>query len=173
MPGKSPRESGTQEFCLVRVGIVDVVIRLKRWRAHPLTHEGIFGAADGLGITLGIVAGLIVSHQASTAVWAAAVSSGVAEFFSMANGERLADARAGWTGPLVIGIASLLGCVVPAIPYAAWHGPGALALSLALAAAVAGLISWLRPEHGAAAIIETYALLVITGMACAIVGLLI
>lgn len=139
---------------------------------RDLARVGVFGAADGLGITLGLVAGLIVSRQSPHAVWVAALAGGVAEFFSMANGQRISDSSSGWVPPLVIGAASLAGCAVPAVPFAFTRGSLALAVSLPLCAAVAGVISWLRPERGALAVLETFGLLVLTGAACAAIGLL-
>jgi VIT1/CCC1 family predicted Fe2+/Mn2+ transporter len=133
----------------------------------------VFGAADGLGIVLGLIAGMIVSRQPASAVWTAAVSGGIAEFFSMANGERISDSQAGWGAALMIGLASLAGCVLPAVPYSFSRGTAALTLALLLAAGVAGVISWVRPERGALAVLETCGLLLVTGAACAATGLLI
>jgi VIT1/CCC1 family predicted Fe2+/Mn2+ transporter len=140
-------------------------------RAAELKRVATFGACDGLGIVLGLVAGMIVSHQAAHAVWAAALSGGVAEFFSMANGQRISDSRSGWLPPLAIGAASLAGCALPAVPYSFSSGTAALILALALCAAVAGVISWARPEKGALAVVETFGLLIVTGIACGLVGL--
>jgi VIT1/CCC1 family predicted Fe2+/Mn2+ transporter len=136
-----------------------------------LTRVAIFGSVDGLGLYLGIVAGLIVARQQPSAVWVAAVSGGTAELISMANAQRLSDRKSGVTAALVVGAASFAGCVAPAVPYAAWRGEWALAASLALAAAVAGVISWLRPERGVLAVAETYALLTVTAVACGLIGL--
>jgi VIT1/CCC1 family predicted Fe2+/Mn2+ transporter len=142
-----------------------------RVRLAPYRRESVFGGADGLGLYFGLVAGLIASRQQPGAVWAAAVSGGLAEFISMANAQRVSDRKSGPLAALVIGAASFAGCVLPAVPYAAWRGPGALAVSLGVAAAVAGVISWLRPERGVLAAVETYALLIVTGIACGVVGL--
>lgn len=136
-----------------------------------LKRVAVFGAADGLGIVLGVIAGMIVSHQPAHAVWAAALSGGIAELFSMANGQRISDSRSGWLPAVAIGIASLAGCALPAVPYSFSSGSVALIVALVLCAAVAAVISWLRPEKGALAIVETFGLLVITGTACGLVGL--
>jgi len=138
----------------------------------PLSRVAVFGAADGLGIVLGLIAGMMVSHQPPSAVWTAAVSGGIAEFFSMANGQRISDHDSGAVAALVIGIASLAGCVIPAVPYSFIRGGAALAVALVLAAAVAGVISWMRPERGSLAILETFGLLAVTGAACVGAGLL-
>lgn len=136
-----------------------------------LKRVAVFGAADGLGIVLGLIAGMIVSHQPAHAVWAAALSGGIAELFSMANGQRISDSSSGWLPAVAIGIAFLAGCALPAVPYSFSSGAAALILALVLCAAVAAVISWLRPEKGALAIVETFGLLLITGVACGVVGL--
>jgi VIT1/CCC1 family predicted Fe2+/Mn2+ transporter len=136
-----------------------------------LKRVAVFGGADGLGIVLGLIAGMIVSHQPAHAVWAAALSGGIAELFSMANGQRISDSRSGWLPAIAIGIASLAGCAIPAVPYSFSSGAAALIAALVLCAAVAAVISWLRPEKGALAIIETFGLLLVTGTACGLVGL--
>jgi VIT1/CCC1 family predicted Fe2+/Mn2+ transporter len=140
-------------------------------RAADLKRVAVFGAADGEGIVLGLIAGMIVSHQPAHAVWAAALSGGIAELFSMANGQRISDNRSGWLPALAIGVASLTGCALPAVPYALGSGAAALAASLLLCALVAGVISWARPERGLLAVIETFGLLAVTGIACALAGL--
>lgn len=136
-----------------------------------LTRVAVFGACDGLGIVLGLIAGMIVSHQPAHAVWAAALSGGIAELFSMANGQRISDSSSGWGAALAIGTASLAGCAVPAVPYSAGSGSAALGASLALCAAVAAVITWARPEKGALAVVETYGLLLATGAVCGLIGL--
>ena len=120
---------------------------------------------------MGIIAGLIVSRQSPHAVWAAAISGGLAEFFSMANGQRISDSRSGWMPALAIGTASFAGCAVPAVPYSFSKGTTALILALVLCAVIAGLISWVRPEHGVLAIVETFGLLIVTGAVCGLIGL--
>jgi VIT1/CCC1 family predicted Fe2+/Mn2+ transporter len=140
-------------------------------RATELKRVATFGACDGLGIVLGLIAGMIVSHQPAHAVWAAALSGGIAELFSMANGQRISDSSSGWLPALAIGAASLAGCALPAIPYSLSSGSAALILALVLCAAVAGVISWARPEKGVLAVVETFGLLAVTGLACGLVGL--
>jgi VIT1/CCC1 family predicted Fe2+/Mn2+ transporter len=136
-----------------------------------LKRVAVFGGADGLGIVLGLIAGMIISHQPAHAVWAAALSGGIAELFSMANGQRISDSSSGWLPAVAIGIASLAGCTVPAVPYSFSSGSAALIAALVLCAAVAAVISWLRPEKGALAIVETFGLLLVTGVACGVIGL--
>lgn len=141
-------------------------------RPGPLIRRvAVFGAADGLGIALGLIAGMTVSHQSAHAIWIAALSGGIAELFSMANGQRISDSHSGWFPPLAIGLASLAACTAPAVPYSFSSGPLALTAALLLCALAAAAISWARPEHGRAVVIETFGLLIITGTACALAGL--
>lgn len=136
-----------------------------------LTRVAVFGACDGLGMVLGFIAGMIVAHEPQRAVWAAALFGGIAEFFSMANGQRISDTRSGWLPALAIGATSLAGCALPAVPYSLAAGTGALAASLLLCAAIAAAISWARPEKGLLAAAETFGLLLVTGAACGLIGL--
>lgn len=140
-------------------------------RGPVLRRTALMGGADGLGIVLGLIAGMIISRQPAHAVWAAAISGGIAEFFSMANGQRISDASSGWLPAAAIGTASLAGCVLPAIPYALGTGTAALTAALALCAAAAAVISWARPEKGIPALAETFGLLAVTGIACGLAGL--
>ena len=139
--------------------------------AADLKRVAVFGGADGLGIVLGLIAGLIVSHQSPRAVWAAAISGGLAEFFSMANGQRISDSGSGWGAALAIGAASFAGCAVPAVPYSFSAGTTALILALGLCVLAAAVISWARPERGILAILETFGLLAVTGVACGVAGI--
>lgn len=136
-----------------------------------LRRVAVFGAADGLGIVMGVIAGMIVSQQPAHAVWAASLSGGIAELFSMANGQRISDSSSGWLPALAIGAASLAGCALPAVPYSFSSGSAALTAALLLCAAVAAVISWARPEKGILAVVETFGLLIVTGAACGVIGL--
>ena len=136
-----------------------------------MIRSAVMGGADGLGIVLGLIAGLGVSHGGAHAIWAAALSGGIAEFFSMANAQRISDPEDGWQPAVVIGAASLAGCALPAVPYAVGGGQLALAASVVLCLAMGGAICWLRPEHGGRSVAETFVLLGITAVACVLAGL--
>jgi hypothetical protein len=67
---------------------------------------------------------------------------------------------------LANGGAALLACVIPAMPYVLATGAAALITSLMLVAAVAGVISWLRPERGILAVAQTYGILLAAAALC-------
>jgi len=139
---------------------------------HRLRSPAVLGSADGLGIVMGLIAGLVVSRQSASALWHAALCGGLAELVSMASAQRQADATGGWPGAVICGIASALGCILPAIPYAAASGIAALIPALVLVAVVCAVVAWLRPEHGWRAAGQTFGLTVAAGALCAVVALI-
>lgn len=133
----------------------------------------IFGAADGLTIVTGLVAGMAVSHQPSKALWAAALSGGLAELVGMTSGQYQADSAGGWPQALACGVASAAACILPAVPWLLPVGrPWASLGTIALVAIICGLIAWLRPEKGKRAVIETFGLTLLAGVLTAAVSLL-
>jgi len=125
----------------------------------------IYGGADGLTCAMGIVAGLSVTHQAPAAIWAAALSAGIAEFPGMASGQYQSAPQDGKTAALVTGAASTAGAVIPAVPFLFTSGMLAVVLSVALACVMCAGIAWLRPEAGWRAWAQSY------GITAAAVGL--
>ncbi len=136
-------------------------------------HEPvILGAADGLVIVLGLVVGLIVARQSDSAVWHAALSAGVAELVGMTQALWLSDERSRFPRALACGCASLVACALPAVPFLLVPGRWALPVAVGLALAVAGVIAWLRPQHGWAAVAQTYGGLLVAAVATGLVALL-
>jgi len=133
----------------------------------------VLGAADGLIIVLGLVAGMVISHQRPGALWHAALGAGLAELVGMGAALWLADDgdRASLPRALTCGAASAAGVIVPAIPYAIGHGTPALSAALVLIMVVAGIIAWLRPARGMAALAQTYGALALAAAVCAVGGL--
>lgn len=133
----------------------------------------VFGAADGLTIITGLVAGMAVSHQPSKAVWAAALSGGLAELVGMTSGQYQSDSASGWPTALACGVASAGACIVPAVPWLLPLGRAwAVLCTVVLVAGVCAVVAWLRPEKGARAVIETYTLTIAAGVLTAAVALL-
>ncbi len=124
----------------------------------------ILGAADGVVIVLGLLLSLAI-HQPG-AIWHAAVGAGLAELVGMTSGMWLSDGRSGFVPALVCGAAAGSACVAPAVPYLVATGGLALAASLALIAATAAVISWLRPERGVLAVVQTYGVLITAAGLC-------
>ena len=115
--------------------------------------------ADGLTATLGLISGLIISHQSPHAVWHAALSLGVAEFAGMGWGY-YEEHQGRWFGAALCGIAACLAIVLPAVPYVFSTGPGALADALVAVLALATVVAFWRSQPGVQAALRTYGLLV-------------
>jgi hypothetical protein len=131
--------------------------------AEARRRQAVFGGADGLVLALGLIAGLTRSPGA---LFHAAVSAGLAELVGMTAGAWLSDRGAGILAALASGGGALAACVVPAVPYAVTTGAAALIPSLALTAAVAGVIARLRPERGLLAAAQTFGVLVTAAALC-------
>jgi hypothetical protein len=113
-------------------------------------EAAIFGVADGLTSTVGLVLGLAASGHLAAA-WAAAFSGGLAAFPGMASGKYQSDPGAGKLAAVLCGLCTTAGSVVPAIPLLAGTGPFQLAACAVLAASVCALVAIMRPEDGARA----------------------
>ena len=137
---------------------------LRKLRA-PVT----FGAADGVVIILGLVVSLTGQPHA---LFHAALGAGLAELVGMTAGQWLSDGDGGFRPALANGAAACAACIVPALPYLAASETVAMALSLVLVAAVAALISWLRPERGILAVVQTYGILLAAAVLCTAASLI-
>jgi hypothetical protein len=132
----------------------------------------IFGGVDGLTMFLGLTVGLVVARQGSAAVWHAAFGGGAGELIGMTSGQWLSDRASGWRVALLCGVAGAIACAVPGIPFLVASGMAARVAALVIAAVIAGVISWLRPERGAAAVSLTYGILVAAGVLSGLTGLI-
>lgn len=122
----------------------------------------VLGACDGLTIVIGLLMSLR-HHQ--SAIFHAAIGAGIAEFVGMGAALWLTAERsmANFGVAMACGIATALACIVPATPYLVTTGGAALLSTVALAAGVGGIITWLRPEKGVLAVTETYGTLALAG----------
>lgn len=125
----------------------------------------IYGGADGLTCAMGIVAGLSITRQPAAAIWAAALSAGIAEFPGMASGQYQSAPGDGKAAALVTGAASTAGAVAPAVPFLLASGALAVIASVAVACAMCAGIAMLRPEAGPRAWAQSF------GITAAAVGL--
>jgi hypothetical protein len=128
-----------------------------------------FGAADGLTVILGLVVSLTGQPRA---LFHAAVGAGLAELVGMTAGQWLSDGDSGFWVALANGTAAAAACMLPALPYLATAGAPAMGMSLGLVAGVAALISWLRPERGVLAVVQTYGILAAAAVLCAAAALI-
>jgi VIT1/CCC1 family predicted Fe2+/Mn2+ transporter len=107
----------------------------------PDVKEAIFGSFDGMTSTLGVVAGLLATHASSQKLVAAAIGIAVAATVGMGAGQYLSDGTRNLRKALVMAAATLVGSVLPAIPFAFGDSRACVAASLGvtfLAAAVIG-----------------------------------
>lgn len=134
--------------------------------------EATFGAFDGLSGTLGVLLGLIATHSDPGVVLHVCAAGAACNAVSMGSGQYLGDK--GGAGRVrraaVMGVATLLGALAPALPYAllpGWAGRiGAVLVVLAAGAVVAHL----RPARGIRAYVITYGLLAAASLAAASAG---
>src|ERR1700735_3975427 len=115
----------------------------------------ILGAADGLTLAVSELIGLHAKHQG--AIFASGLSAGLAELVGMTAALWLSsESRSNFLTALGCGIATLLACVLPCVPYAISRGTAALIPAAVITLALGAVICWLRPEKGAKAIAGTY-----------------
>jgi VIT1/CCC1 family predicted Fe2+/Mn2+ transporter len=126
----------------------------------------ILGAADGLTIVVALVFGR------NPAVFHAALDAGIGEFVGMGAALYLSDVRKRIIPAFLCGACTLLGCVIPALPYIFNHGDIARISSGIIAVGLGAIVCKLRPEKGWLAIAETYGVLLVSGLLCFAVSLL-
>lgn len=124
----------------------------------------VFGMADGLTCALGAI--LSLSGHANL-VFPTAGAVAAAECVGMAAGEWLSDSDEGLGASAVIGLATGVGGLVPAVPYAFLKGSWAVWASVLVFVACAGLIAFVRrSERGwGRALLETYGVLAAVAVA--------
>ena len=136
---------------------------MKRLPARPV----IFGLADGSMSILGVV---FYASGHSGLVFPVAFSGGVSAACSMAGGEWLSESKNGPAASAAMGLATLVGSLLPAFPYLFlrhWQAP---ALSVVMLLAVALAVGRLRrgqnyPYAGTFAVL---AVVLAASIACAL-----
>lgn len=125
-----------------------------------LLKASVLGAVDGVTVVLGVLFSL-AGHP--DLVVPTAISVAVAEAVGMAAGEWLSDSSNGFGGAIAIGIAVLLGSIIPALPWLWLRGTPAIVASIVVLLALAAVITVLRGGRGPRrAAIETFGVLGIT-----------
>ena len=124
--------------------------RLDRTRSRSRTkatlsasdaREAIFGSFDGMTSTLGVVAGLLATKASAPHIVAGAIGIAVAATIGMGAGQYLSDEQRSLRKAIVMALATLIGSVLPAIPFVFGTSTGCVAASLLitlLAGAVIG-----------------------------------
>lgn len=138
---------------------------------HRLARPAIFGLADGLMSMLGVILYLI-GHQ--SLIFPAALSGGISSALSMAGGEWLSDSDNGLGASCVMGGATGLGAILPALPYAVTSGAAALTCSIVICVLIGAAVALMRPMRSRVlAFAETYAILGAIFLAVLACGLLL
>lgn len=106
------------------------------------TGQAVFGAADGSTSAVGALAGLLISHAAPATVLVAAVGLGVAAGTGMSAGSWLSGTRVRLA--LILGCATAIGTVLPALPLVFAPARVGLAIALIVLAGVAAAIAEVR-----------------------------
>ena len=121
--------------------------------------EAIFGSFDGMTSTLGVVAGLLATHATAPKIVAAAIGIAVAATVGMGAGQYLSDGARNVRNAVVMAAATLVGSVVPAVPFLFGDSRACIATSIALTAVAAGFIGHYRGY------VLTYCILIVVSLA--------
>jgi VIT1/CCC1 family predicted Fe2+/Mn2+ transporter len=80
-------------------------------------REAIFGSFDGMTSTLGVVAGLLATKATASHILAGAIGIAVAATIGMGAGQYLSDDQRNIRKAVVMAVATLVGSVLPALPF--------------------------------------------------------
>lgn len=106
---------------------------------------------------LGVVL-FLLGHQ--SLIFPAALCGGISSALSMAGGEWLSDSENGLGASCVMGLATGLGAILPAVPYALGGGSLAVAESVVICVCIGVAVAALRPRRGLGmALVETFGIL--------------
>lgn len=137
-------------------------------------YRAIFGVFDGGTSLVGVLAGLIVTHAAPGVILATCFGLAVASAVGMASGDYLAGASR--SEAFVMGLATLIGSVVPALPLVFLTGWLAYALATALLLCLGIAIAEINPQPRRVAYATTLLTLLLSSVlsaGAALIGLLI
>src|SRR5580693_3728524 len=96
----------------------------------PTTSTAIFGASDGLVATMALI--LATMSHGRKVVLAAAIGLLIAEGFGMAASQYLSDVKRDLRLALIMGVATSLAIIVPALPWTFSAGGAAVGASCAI-----------------------------------------
>lgn len=133
----------------------------------PTVTTAIFGASDGLVATMALI--LATMGHGRKVVLAAAIGLLIAEGFGMAASQYLSDPKRDLRLALIMGIATSLAIIVPAIPWTFVVGTSAVIASCVIGLILAGVIAYARPG-GLESWIQTYSVLIGVGAVATLAG---
>jgi VIT1/CCC1 family predicted Fe2+/Mn2+ transporter len=124
----------------------------------PDIREAIFGSFDGMTSTLGVVAGLLATHAGASHILAGAIGIAVAATVGMGAGQYLSDDQRSLRKAAVMALATLIGSVLPALPFIFGDTRACVIASIAITAVAAGVIGHYRGY------LVTYSILVVVSV---------
>jgi hypothetical protein len=127
----------------------------------------IFGAADGLVASIALI--LATMTHGRRVVVAAVIGLLIAEGLGMAASQFLSDPKRNLRQAMIMGAATSVTIVVPAVPWIVTSGNTAAVISCVIALTFAGLIARARPG-GWSTWLQTYGVLIGVGVIAAIAG---
>jgi hypothetical protein len=131
------------------------------------TTTAIFGASDGLVATMALI--LATEGHGRKVVLAAAIGLLIAEGFGMAASQYLSDPQRDHRLALIMGLATSVAIIVPALPWAFTAGTAAVLGSCCIGLVLAGMIAYARPG-GLESWIQTYGVLIVVGAIATLAG---
>jgi ABC-type dipeptide/oligopeptide/nickel transport system permease component len=140
---------------------------VRKITATPTVTTAIFGASDGLVATMALI--LATQSHGRKVVLAAAIGLLIAEGFGMAASQYLSDVKRDLRLALIMGVATSLAIVAPAVPWTFTAGSVAVLSSCVIGLILAGVIAYLRPG-GWTEWVQTYGVLIAVGAIATLAG---
>ena len=141
------------------VGSVSMASTVSRTRFSAADlKEAIFGSFDGMTSTLGVVAGLLATHATAPKIVAATIGIAVAATVGMGAGQYLSDGERNLRRALVMAVATLVGSVIPAVPFFFGDSRACIAVSMGVTVLAAGVIGHYRGY------LVTYSILIVVSV---------
>ena len=121
-------------------------------------NTAIFGSFDGMTSTLGVVAGLLATRASAPKILAAAIGIAVAATIGMGAGQYLSDCNRDLRKAIVMACATLIGSVLPAVPFIFGSSTACILASLAVTVLAAAFIGRYRGY------VVTYSILIVVSV---------
>lgn len=135
--------------------------------------QAVFGSGDGATTTLGII-GLTWFAGHSAAIAPAVVGGAIASTVGMGGNEYLSDEDSSIHRAGVMALATLIGSLLPGVPFFIGHSSVALGASAAFALVLGAVITAVRARTTgwSRAVLEVYAVFVLVSVLTVIAGLI-
>lgn len=131
---------------------------VSRWLGGSDAREAIFGSFDGMTSTLGVVAGLLATRATAPHIVAGAIGIAVAATIGMGAGQYLSDDQRNVRKAVVMAGATLIGSVLPALPFVFGTSLACVLFSVGITLAASAVIGHYRGY------LVTYAILLLVSV---------